>query len=507
MNARLPQSVIDDLPAIRHGLGGPRNLVIVDASRDPPVAVTAHFRAWLQGGVRLAALGDRAWRDADGWLEGDTKMVLVVQQGRPLPDGVAELIGGLDAASYTVVPIDPNTQAIVRLVEPSQDIVDQTYERAGQMSLELIGATSRKFERFVLPKKIRISARHADQFFAQFAIVGRGPDLPGGEPIWFRLDPGFEGTLSIDCDVSLRGDTWRLEIASDDSGAVKRLARTAPYLPDTGALEQLAVILDRTCPDNASWERALNLQQGALVTDWGDDVPELYNAEIRRALAAGLKTAFASGLVAQVQSWWFKDLPGEGLANFTGVELAGAEVGSGNRASREEDCDELFATAAYSPGLDLWDPAEVALEHACDALAGKDTKHRAILIVGNSPPSDPLQDDSALASLRVPPGARMACTVRRQSPGWHEALDRCAELRIPVCYLFLRHSKFGGAGQFRIEAYEQSQARVERVLAQTVRLESVLADPDSIANAVANAIRELRAQAGLASGVTLEGIK
>jgi hypothetical protein len=514
----LPPSVVDVLPRVRQALGRPRNVIVIDASRGSPVAITAHFRAWLEGGMRLVALIDRDWRRVDNWLGEDTKLLLVLQQGQPLEKSVHDLIDDLDARWYAIIGIDSKTEIVIPSVEPPPEYVDDWHEQAARTSLELTGATTQPaITPAIFPMKLQISSRHADQFSAQFAIAGRGLDFSAGQTVWFRMIPGFEGILLIDRVPGLSGDTWRLEIRGTDGTAGTTLNQTVPVSPDTetNPLELLAVVLDRTCPDNASWKRAFDLVFGKAADDmWasapdlgtGDQAPapESYNADVRDGLVEGLRAAFEAGLLRRTQTWWFKDAPGDELANFVGgMYLARPEIEQAGSARAAGECRELFAIAGYSPGLDLWDPVEQALEQSCDALEKSRVSLRAILIVGNSPPTDPTQADSPLAGLRTPPGARMACTTRRQSPGWHDALARCAGLGIPVIYLFLRHTKFGGIPQLSVETYEQSQNRVQNALAGTVALEPARAERDDIRAAVVRTIRALRVQAGLASRVEL----
>lgn len=506
MDTQLPQSLIRVLPRIRQALERPRNLIVLDARHDPPRALVAYFRAWLKDGLRLVALNDRDWRDVDSSVGEDTKLLIVLPRGRDLSDHLRDMIDRLDVRSYRVIGVDRETESIVRFVEPLPDYVDDRHAHAARTGLDMIGMDSISISPATLPMRLEISSHLADAYSAQFAIAGRGPDFPPGQ-IWFRMDPGFQGNILIDRDPGLRGDNWRLEIGEANAGPFATLNQTVPYTPDseTLPLDLLAIVLDRTCPDNANWNRAFDFVHGKTGEDaWRDDQgPENFNAGIRNGVTEGLKAAFDAGLVRQVQTWWFKDGPGDDMADFVDMGPSGPEVGQARPARTAEECRDLFSVGGYSPGLDLWDPVEQALEQAAAALEDSNLPHRAILIVGNSPPTDPAQTNSPLSALRIPPGSRMPCTTRRQSSGWHDTLDRCASRRIPVFYLFLRHTQFDGARPRIIEAYEHSQGRVASAIAKTVTLESVVADPDNVRDTTIRVIRSLRAQVGLASGVTL----
>jgi hypothetical protein len=502
----LPQSVARLLPAIRQALGGIRNVVIVDASADPPATFIAYFRSWLADGMRLLALSGRDWRDTDSWVGNDTRLLFVLAQGRPLSGPLRELINRLPIDLYRVIGVNPETGAIVPLVQQFNDYMDSRLAAARQNSLEFSGLRSRSFSRFSFPMQLRVSSRYADDFSSQFAIAAKGPDLPDGQRTWFRLEPGFAGVLSIDRDVDLGGDTWRLEAVRDGTTSAARLVQTEPFQEaQAGPLDAVAIILDRTCPDDASWERALNLTQGTgteVGEIWRDNggSPEEYNGDIVKGLREGFKAAFEMNLIRELQPWWCKDLPGNDVANFVrGMEIKGEE-------ETGYTCEYLFSVAGYSPGLDLWDPLELALDKSLEQLSHGAAQRSAILLVGNSPPSHPTQD-SPLRSLAFLPGASMQCTIRRQSPQWHEALARCAEARIPVIYLFLRHTRFGAVRSPAVELYEQTQNRVEAALRKTIPLASATAAADSVRDGVVNAIRTMHTLTTVASRVELEEMK
>lgn len=501
----LPPAIVPLLPAIRQAFGRIANLVIIDASAETPATFVAYFRSWLAEGTRLVAPNAADWRDADSWVGDDTRLLLILALGRPLSNPLRALVNRLDVDQFRVVGIDPATGEVVPLLEQYADYVDARLAAADQNSLEVSGSRSHSFPRFSLPMELGISSLHADAFSAQFAIAAKGPDLPTGQRVWFRLDPGFKGVLSIDRDVNFSGDTWRLEVARDRGASATRLVQSEPLQePAASPLNAVAVILDRTCPDNVRWERAFNLTTSETVTDAyrNEEPPEAYNADVIKGLREGFRSAFDLDLLRELQPWWCKDLPGNGVSNFIrDMVLEGEEVGSAPMVRSAADCAELFATAGYSPGLDLWDPVEVALNRAYASLKQRVADRRAILIVGNSPPNHPTQD-SPLRSLAILPGASIPCTIRRQSPVWHETLARCAEAQIPVIYLFLRHTSFGTVRPAVVEQYEQTQSRVEAALARTVRL--VCATADDICDDIVNAIRDLHAMATVTSRVEFE---
>jgi hypothetical protein len=497
------------LPAIRQTLGRIANLIIIDASAGTPATFVAYFRSWLAEGMRLVASSTADWRDADNWVGNDTRLLLILAQGKPLSNSLQDLVNRLDADHFRVVGVDPATGEVVPLLEQYADYVDARLAAADQNSLEVSGSRPRSFPRFSLPMKLGISSLHADPFSAQFAIAAKGPDLPNGQRVWFRLDPGFKGILTIDRDVNFSGDTWRLEVVRDGGAPATRLVQSEPLQePEASPLNAVAVILDRTCPDNASWEKAFNLTTSETVTDAfrHEESPEGYNADVIRGLREGFRRAFDLDLLRELRPWWCRDLPGNGVSNFIRdmpLEAYNDEIGSARMISSAVDCEELLATAGYSPGLDLWDPVEVALNRAYASLKQATADRRAILIVGNSPPSHPTQD-SPLRSLAILPGASKPCTIRRQSPAWHDTLARCAEAQIPVVYLFLRHTSFGTVRPTVIELYEQMQSRVETALSGTVRLLGATASADNIRDGIVTAFRDLHALATVTSRVEFE---
>lgn len=502
----LPPAIVRLLPAIRQALGRISNLVILDASTETHATFVAYFRSWLAEGMRLVA-STTDWRDADSWVSNDTRLLLILAQGRPLSNALRDLVNRLDVDHFRVVGVDPATGEVVPLLEQYADYVDARLAAADQNSLEVSGSRPRSFPRFSLPMKLGISSLHADPFSAQFAIAAKGPDLPTGQRVWFRLDPGFKGILTIDRDVNFSGDTWRLEVVRDGGAPAIRLVQSEPLQePEASPLNAVAVILDRTCADNVSWEKALNLTTSETVTDVfrNEESPEAYNADVIRGLREGFRNAFDLDLLRELQPWWCKDLPDPDVSNFIrDMVLEGDEVGSAGMIRSAADSEDLFATAGYSPGLDLWDPVEVALNRAYASLKQGVADRRAILIVGNSPPSHPTQD-SPLRSLAILPGASKPCTIRRQSPAWHETLARCTEARIPVIYLFLRHTSFGTVRPTVVEQYEQMQSRVETALSGTVRLVGATASADNIRDGIVTTIRDLHALATVTSRVEFE---
>jgi hypothetical protein len=508
----LPMNIAKALPSIRQALLRPRNLIIIDAGESPPRALRAHFRAWLNGGVRILPL-DREWLDDVDCLVGsDARLAILLPFGHQLARPIADLIDQLDARCYELFGIDPASGEIMPLVGAFPQYIDDWYAYAARTAIELTGTQTLRIPRALLPIELHVSSRSADAFSAQFAINGSGEDFSPGPPVWYRLDPGFEGILTVDRDPGFAGDTWRLEVGDASSGPAKTLTQTVPVSDtETGPLDFLAVLLDRTCPDNANWINAYNLVNGRIS---GDEDPwrnhqlnsERYNLDIRNGLADGLRMAFEAGLIGRLQTWWFKDTPGDEMANYvTSVPLNQSAVDQARPARSAVECGELFALAGYSPGLDLWDPLDEAFEQATTFLEARGKGgHRAILIVGNSPPTHPTQADSPLAALLTPPGARISCTPRRQSSSWHRNLAICTERAIPVIDVFLRHTNFGDVSPGIAEMYERSQNRVEKALGKTVELMTAVAERDAVRDAVLHAVHTLRERAGLASRVVLE---
>src|SRR4051812_1840188 len=115
---RLPPPVVDFLPRFRQALGRPRNIIIIDASGDQPIAHVAYFRAWIEHGMRVVSFAGRNWRDVDQWLGENTKLLLVLQQGRDLIEPVKDLINQLPVASYELASVDPETGKLIRFLVP-----------------------------------------------------------------------------------------------------------------------------------------------------------------------------------------------------------------------------------------------------------------------------------------------------------------------------------------------------------------------------------------------------
>lgn len=508
MTDSLPQTLIEALPRFHRALGRPRNIIIVDARERTPSLYAAYFRAWLHNGLRVLPLANRGLNDVDA--DDRTKLLLVLRQGRSLSKPIKAFINRQRSDNYDIACVSGD-DAVLRFVEQLPEHVGDWQANAAQTSINLTGATPQTVNPAILPLQLPVtSSLRADPHAAQFAITAHGPDLPD-EQVWFRLEPGFDGFLIIDRDPNLADDAWRVATHRGNGATVTPLRRSEPIVSSAMAapLDFLAVILDRTCPDNANWRAAFDLINRvanvalALDAQWrsptdGDTAatPENYNAAIRHGLVEGLQTAFERHLVRTVQGWWFKDLPDAEMANFVlAMDIKEPDVASELAMHSAKACIGAFSIATYSPGLDLWDPVERALEAARKVVAASGARRAGILIVGNSPPTDPAQADSPLAALRVPPGARVACMTRTQSTGWHDALDACAALSVPIFYLFLRHTNFSGVPPSNAENYEVSQRRVQEALAKTVPLKHSVAERDHVRDAVVDAIDGLRDRA------------
>lgn len=484
----LDESAMD---ALHTCLGRPRDMVVVDLRDGKARGGICHRRGWARGGWRTSPLpaADPPW-NAIAALRIPTAMI--VSPDNDLPEGALHV-----------------TEA--RFLRWSDGRVEVGGEdlraRAGEQpdtsrtSTVLLTLTRvERLERRDLPLDVPVvRPPAADQPIAVELLSGDETVMPAG---WYGLPEGEggRGILRIDVEARLGPDRWALRYVPDGKPAIPLRSVPPPFPSAASArapIERLAVILDRTCPDRGAWSaaRAASLGRGAAADPFDPEPSprastDGLNTEIRAALVAALQV-HGGGLV--VDGWTVADIATDGIAWPAGLEAVGlAVVPTGTAAAR--DVADLFAQAGWVPGLDLWDPVEVALEGALDRLESDPARRTAVLVVGNSPPNPLLGPTCPFRD--VPAALGPQTSVRRQSARWAVQLSRAEHLGVPVAWVFLEGHRCLPADAAALDRALRVQDRVRAALATCVDLTVANADHAGVLAGVTAALDGLSTNRG-----------
>lgn len=318
--------------------------------------------------------------------------------------------------------------------------------------------------------------------------------LPG--PAMFALTGGPRGRLVIDLERAPDGALrWCPGYHVDDGhGAVRALDLSDCAAP--GAME-VAIIFDRTCPDQSAWADALLLSRGQLslaADPYAGDAAQTgpawpgFNREIRAGLCDVLR-GLASDPQLSVTALTCADIEGHGLSAPHGVTLPRTACLVMARQSATQAAD-WFADACYAPGLDVWDPLDAALRLARNAFSSAAGGARAVLFIGNSPPPPDI-DASEWEAVRSHPGHRTSLRVRSMT--WTDDLRWCRREGIPVFYLFLTHRPPSPDAPLDFEAFATLQQRIRAALAAGLEVLDRPADAAGVADGVRSVLQLLRA--------------
>lgn len=344
-----------------------------------------------------------------------------------------------------------------------------------------------------LPLEVEVKLPKDDVNASIIGLSAFHPIDPMPDAVWYRLEGPPNGKLKIDVLPDDKGDDWDVTYADSPDNV---FLIEIDYQPEEYMPERLVVILDRTCPDDAHWSDARTLLSGQVAdtaaasgTSSYDKKPESapdkqsavvtqndMNREIRTALGQALKEAAGSHNLI-IDGWWFADVPGDGIDTPAGVSCPQFSWGSLQELPAKV-ADNLFDSATYSPGLDLWDCLEEALEKALDKLEQDNAGHSAVLIVGNSPPNMSLAPNSPLKDINEALG--FSTSFRRFNDEWREQLERCRQENITVYYLFLTHEHYREQEEDAHNVFRTIQDKVRSSLSRSVTLISQRADTQGI---------------------------
>ena len=445
---------MEDIRQIAGALGADSELLLIDTRNDPAVLSLFFFRPWVQGGFRrkqlAVVLPDKPREVLNHFLANGTPRAIVVRAGTDWSGFAEELAAEelqprvrqiieredllyLDGACIERVPVDPTSST----------------------SIEIAGATTRSFRASDLPRGLRFhlpapeSPHNLLKISASSHYQRNGTALP--EPVWIRLAGAgsLDGTLTIDIDPHFSQDAWSFKV---EPATIRCHLVASPNWRQR--LERLALIVDRTCPDWNHWGEALAIVQGTHAEPGRFGT---LNAEIREGLKAALREA---KLESEVQCLlaWFADKP---AGDFTPLErvptLAKAWGVTGEFP--QHDVPGYVENLTYFPGLDVWDPVEEALSETIPFF--RSSGGGTVIIIGNSPPSFPLEKNALRDISRTFGYDTM---YRHSSNKWQEGVDELKSLGVKVYYAFLRLGAVGPGQEADFGLLEALQQNVERAL-------------------------------------------
>jgi hypothetical protein len=272
----------------------------------------------------------------------------------------------------------------------------------------------------------------------------------------------------------------------------------------------LGLVFDRTCPDREAWSDARQLVTSGAPLRVGqeylgeDVVPEKapgeYNRGVRDGLARALKGELG-GEGVEVHLAWFADVHEKGLASPDKVTMPLTPAGEvGTRPA--DAVAEALENCPYSPGLDIWDPLEEALQLVAGPLLGRSDS--GILIVGNSPPNLPLQATSPFWNL-LDFRKGFQTTTRRRNKAFTDVVRAAEAAGVPLVYLFLTHDQCEEEERAAFNVFQHLQAEVRKALGAYLPVVAQPADATGIARGVAEVLPLLREPP--VSGVTVRALE
>jgi hypothetical protein len=222
-----------------------------------------------------------------------------------------------------------------------------------------------------------------------------------------------------------------------------------------------------------------------------------YNRAVRDGLAKALREQLADGV--EVHLAWFADVHEKGVSSPDTVTMPLTPAGEVGVLPPAALADAL-ESCPYSPGLDIWDPLEEALQLAAAPLVQAPRPGSGILIVGNSPPNLPLQATSPFWRL-LDFRKGFQTTTRRINKGFTDAVRAVEAAGVPLVYLFLTHDRCAEGERPAFNVFQYLQAEVQKALGAYMAVVAQPADGPGIERGVAEALRLL--QDAPVSGVTV----
>lgn len=449
--------------------------VVIDLLGDAPDAFRILLRSWAAGAFRVEPLALPVRGLWGEWVTETRAPVLLV-------------VASSQAASQVADLLKPHVRIVVsgpRGLSCHQTPLRAPQEHAyrGATNVRVEGVSDFDLFDVALPVDVEVMAG-ARTHLGVRGVTGASGLPPGA---WFEVAGPGQVRVRVDLEARSNGDLWRV---TDVTG--RRLAPVS--VPAPGRPRTVAVILDRTCPDEGRWTEARRVSLDGWSAHeahgYGPEPaetrpgPETFNADIREGLVRGLRSA---GPEVRIDGWSVADTAADHLPDPPGVALPESPVMAAGIGGSP---DAMFGAAAWSPGLDFWDPLDLALRDALDVLTADSSRPAAVLFVGNSPPTRPMQRSSPLAALAEHRGSHT--TAREMTRVWHEQLERALRHDIPISYVFLRHQSASPKERNEFDNFQDRQTRLGMALTQCgLSVLDVPATGDGVARGVAMALTRL----------------
>ncbi len=224
----------------------------------------------------------------------------------------------------------------------------------------------------------------------------------------------------------------------------------------------LYIIFDRTTTDKESWVKVRDflrysgtlpqLQLPEVQEDlkyMGEDDsdasseqkpdPSQWNKTLREFLFRGFKENIQKlALNGKFTFCWFADTVPGGWIDMREIATS-PPWGKTNERDFSEWNPDILSTYTYLPGMDIFDPVEEALCMTLEDIEFRGVENGCILIIGNSPPTLPMDPKDPLRKLIISKETKRATSnVRDTSVKWQEGLQTCQNESIPFCYLFIK---------------------------------------------------------------------
>lgn len=354
-------------------------------------------------------------------------------------------------------------------------------ESAG-LIFKIQGETESVLTNCILPYTFRISVPEC----TSLRYLRVSPEAPPNfrskhalpQAVWFKLPESktYELEVAIQPDVNPTQDVLQVRSVTTDE-ILMQIPDGPPGYTPLALYRRMALVLDRTCPDQDKWDQAFrhslklgrlqetselppenpNVEENidlknigkkttqslptdssiasAMATLGKDKLDEkALNQDIRTAIAQSFQAYFASfDSDIEIDTYWFSDwVPGK--------KQYGVGEGECGRFKSNE-LDKALQECTYYPGFDLWDPLEKSLKKAYEKYLNESPRTLLpMLIIGNSPPNPPA--DSSFIYQLVNGNAHFSVrsTLRQQyTPDFETVTQAYRQEGIPLVYLFLKH--------------------------------------------------------------------
>lgn len=306
------------------------------------------------------------------------------------------------------------------------EILDNSppFDTANQTQLEIISDERTVIKDVNLPWKGKIECSTNDIIF-EVKIISEDKVLSG----YFRTRESLQA-LEISVKHQISKDTMEA-LGTTTAGQVIRLPFAKKSKQTQQYIQDVNLIFDRTCVDDAKWGDALLLH---MNYDASFQDTSTLNEEIRRGTIEGVQRAFQAEN-PRLSVWCVNDIH-DALAFPSWLNAVPQTTISSEINRPIEEVQQLLLNATWLPGYDIWDPIGEALLQAVEHAKKTSSP---IVIIGDSPPFPSGAQTDPINEIRTVFGFQTV--VRRYSDAWRRALQEAQDHQLPIVYIFLTHYK------------------------------------------------------------------